>query len=246
MGVTVAETFGTDIRKDRLDQEKDYKATVTRTKKDLMDVNLHHDNSPKSSLLTTSPAMSPISWREWWDDLHDKQRLERLQQCQEIQARLEACQARRKPSTMVDHDEAIIDIERIVPGLRMMKYFGWRGIHQSPENSDELNQQIKTVVSQTCAREQHAMWACRAVSIGCGTELGTLKRCFDKEGPMSVLSHPQNMYEGNVPTKIKVPVREVPCGDLQHQVGQCINNGIQELYDREQGRKIRLKGNASS
>ena len=173
--------------------------------------------------------MSPVaSWKEWWIDVHDKQRLERLQQCSKIQERLEACQKGQA-------EESNIDIEYIVPGLRMMKYFGWRGIHKAPENSDELNQQISTVVSKTCAREQHALWACRAVAVGCGLELGNLKRCFDEEGPMSVLSNPQNQYEGKAPKSRKGG--EIPCGGLQQQVGQCVNTGLRELDERERDRK---------
>ncbi|OEU23320.1 hypothetical protein FRACYDRAFT_233491 [Fragilariopsis cylindrus CCMP1102] len=34
-------------------------------------------------------------------------------------------------------------------------------------------------IRQSCSREQHAVWACRSVSTGCGKDLSQLKRCFE-------------------------------------------------------------------
>jgi hypothetical protein len=203
--------------------------------------------------------MSP--WMDWWTDLHDRQRLERLQQCRRLQEHLTACQqqaaaanttkplARKSPMKAGEVDGiaavkevAERDIEHIVPGLRMMKYFGWRGIHKSAQNDDEDNDKIKHVLDQTCAREQHALWACRAVAIGCGSELVQLRNCFDGEGAMPVLTQPQTLYESPVGSGSKKKLKKIPCGAIQQEVGQCVHKGMQALVQREGVRKSKSSG----
>lgn len=199
---------------------------------------------------------------DWWNDLHDQQRLERLQQCLRLQEQVAACQqqaaavrnntkplARKTPMKGGGEDgiaaiekEAERDIEHIVPGLRMMKYFGWRGIHKSAQNDDEDNAKIKNVLDQTCAREQHAMWACRAVAIGCGSELVQLKNCFNAEGAMPVLTQPQTLYESPVGSGSKKKLKRIPCGAIQQEIGQCIHKGTKELVQREAVRKSKSSG----
>jgi hypothetical protein len=116
-----------------------------------------------------------------------------------------------------------------------MKYFGWRGILSlkknadtdtettneinNDENGDENgdndinNDELKSKlvfhskIRQSCSREQHAVWACRSVSTGCGKDLSLLKRCFEdidtteieKLPPhYRILTTPYTNYEGIV------------------------------------------------
>ena len=63
-------------------------------------------------------------------------------------------------------------------------------------------------IRQSCSREQHAVWACRSVSTGCGKDLSLLKRCFEdidtdtdieKLPPhYRILTTPYTNYEGIV------------------------------------------------
>jgi hypothetical protein len=65
-------------------------------------------------------------------------------------------------------------------------------------------------IRQSCSREQHAVWACRSVSTGCGKDLSLLKRCFEdidtdtdteieKLPPQyRILTTPYTNYEGIV------------------------------------------------
>ena len=63
-------------------------------------------------------------------------------------------------------------------------------------------------IRQSCSREQHAVWACRSVSTGCGKDLSLLKRCFEdidtdteieKLPPhYRILTAPYTNYEGIV------------------------------------------------
>jgi hypothetical protein len=131
-----------------------------------------------------------------------------------------------------------------------MKYYGWRGILLDDNTDSETEQskssaatdddsvvtmdrknEIRERIQSTCSREEHSVWACRAVATGCGKELGALKACFDKEGPFDVLTAPLAGYE----LKQQDDQRKVvilPCHDLQAALGNCVNVNGQELYQR--------------
>ena len=79
------------------------------------------------------------------------------------------------------------------------------------KNNDEheKNQLLfHSKIRQSCSREQHAVWACRSVSTGCGKDLSLLKRCFEdidtdteieKLPPhYRILTAPYTNYEGIV------------------------------------------------
>jgi hypothetical protein len=182
----------------------------------------------------SSSSWSVSSLSQWWVDLHDEQRLERLQQCRQLEIVLEACRTRKGTAPK----EGESQIERTVPGLRMMKYFGWRGITVNKDQDNNItttNTQAEQVLAATCAREQHALWACRAVSIGCGRGLGTLKDCFEGEGAVPVLSHSQTNYEEQEASSQKAEM-QIPCKQLQRDLGECVGQGAHELYQRQRQR----------
>ena len=211
---------------------------------------------PSNNAEKPSSSWSYESLMNWWKDLHDEQRLERLQQCRQIEQVLKECQQKqnhraqekvsfwkksKKADTQPDASDADNQIESIVPGLRMMKYFGWRGINSHADDGDD--QQVQDI-SSSCAREQHALWACRAVSIGCGNDLSRLKKCFDSDTNQDgndhdheeggrrripkVLQNPSIAYE----PKSQRDIDEATCGDLQAILGKCVGQGAQELYER--------------
>jgi hypothetical protein len=191
------------------------------------------NSADKSSSSLSSSWSSSLS--HWWIDLHDEQRLERLQQCRQLETVLEAC--RNRKGTAPKEGES--QIERTVPGLRMMKYFGWRGltINKDEENNTTTrNTEAEQVLAATCAREQHALWACRAVSIGCGQKLGVLKDCFEGEGAVPVLSHSQTNYEGQEAASQNSEM-QIPCKQLQRDLGECVSQGANELYQRQRQRQ---------
>lgn len=142
-----------------------------------------------------------------------------------------------------------MDIEGCSQGLRMMKYFGWRGIllpDDDDENSKNHNavndyhgqrrhqtEKVHERIKSTCSREEHSVWACRAVATGCGQELSELRRCFDNEGPFNVLTAPVGGYEQSKKTNMPV----LPCHDLQVVLGDCVHKSGRDLYERR--KKIR-------
>lgn len=158
----------------------------------------------------SSSSSSSLTWMGRFAKFQDDQRLERLQtHCKSLDAMFKTCLKTRKSDS-----EAIE--QRGLP-LRSIKYFDWRGI--AKDHPD---------VEKTCAREEHLVWSCRAVAIGCGRELGELKKCFEDEGPLRILSAPGTAYE-DADKKKKV---QIPCRQVQEAMGNCINKGAYELYER--------------
>lgn len=163
---------------------------------------------------TPSNTGSPTAWWNWFSDLRDDQRLERLQYCRQLEESLALCEA---------NDDSK-NIESFSAGLRMMKYFGWRGMLK-----DMPEEQSKVFV-KSCARERHSVWACRAVSIGCGKELAAIKACFEEEGADVILAQAQTTYEPHQTGNSK---DNVPCAELQAALGDCANKGAKELLTRK-------------
>lgn len=112
-------------------------------------------------------------------------------------------------------------------------------------------------IRSSCAREQHAVWACRAVATGCGMDLSKLKRCFESVDNdnntdenlqrlpqhIRVLTTPYTNYEGFVEevaskdgTVVSLKQR-IPCHDIQRQLGSCVTASGRELLQRKQQRE---------
>ena len=183
----------------------------------------------------------------------DQQRLERLKQCQEINTILRQClETRNKMLAGEKVKEQEINIEQTVPGTRMMRYFGWHeetpsspesvsfsSIWQSaqedgetkvsatelPNNTTTMNASSSAADIPTCAKEAHALWACRSVCLGCAEHLRNLKDCF-KLLPDQVLNTPETAYE---PTMSNMAI---PCRQSQEELGKCVVKNAKELQQR--------------
>jgi hypothetical protein len=190
-------------------------------------------SAPQEEDLSSS---SSSSWLDRFTNFQDTQRLERLQHCRKLEGVLASCQQQQQQQkTQEDNQEN--GIESLSPGMRMMKYFGWRGILLKTEDAT-----VKQHIQHACAREQHAVWACRAVSVGCGKELGSLKHCFDDEGAHRVLISPETAYEekssaaGAGSSKLLIP-----CPALQREMGDCVIAGAHALYGRQKAQNQKKK-----
>lgn len=61
---------------------------------------------------------------------------------------------------------------------------GFKSMLDLNENKEDKPLKNKTkddVETSTCSREKHAIWGCRAMSVGCAKELVTLKKCFQND-----------------------------------------------------------------
>jgi hypothetical protein len=143
-------------------------------------------------------------------------------------------------------------LESISPGLRTMKYFGWRGILASQasapgqsidqtiaiavdNNDNDTRTMIHNEIRQSCSREQHAVWACRSVATGCGKELASLKKCFEQlDHTYDVLLVPHTGYDTK---RNYYPNHKIPCFQEQQLLGSCVTSNAQQLLRRKQQRE---------
>jgi hypothetical protein len=186
----------------------------------------------------------------------DSQRLERLKECQDLQILLNACLQRRqqedptspKPTTVsTTKPHGAIDLEDVPTGFKMMRYFEWRtkelvrvkdtdgSTHILAMPSAEEQQQQPHLM--TCAREAHALWGCRAVTLACAPDLNHLKQCFDTQGKMAVLSHSETAYERNPNANSTANITNLPCLAQQQRMGSCVTTKAAELQERVRQRQ---------
>eukprot|EP00536_Pseudo-nitzschia_multiseries_P003917 jgi/Psemu1/284729/fgenesh1_pg.62_\ len=235
------------------------------------------EDSPSWSF--SSLFSSPSSLRERFQEFDDQQRIQRLSACQQLDAILSDCRERHANNNNNNNNNKHRNhpnndpIESVSIGLRNMKYFGWRGIATTPSdqnddnnndsNNDELSSLVRSRIRSSCSREQHAVWACRAVATGCGKDLAELKRCFDHDddGAASasasapnqthhhrvLLTNPYTNYEGFFENgggsggsgsgDGDGVLPRIPCGDVQRKLGSCVTAGGRELLERKQQRE---------
>ena len=114
-----------------------------------------------------------------------------------------------------------------------MKYFGWRGVLK---NTHDMPEKLRHAIETSCARERHAVWACRAVALGCGKELGVLKACFDEQGSFAILHQSQTAYELSE-EQVATSTTTIPCAQLQAALGTSVQKQAHELLLRQQQRR---------
>lgn len=182
------------------------------------------NSSSSSSSSTDDPLTSWFSSiKSFFEDNADEQRMERLEQCRVLEHIMTECRKTKKKSKLEGSDR--VHLEDLPPGIRMVRYFDWRNVHD---------------YDRKCSREAHAVWACRASALQCGSELVQVRNCFnDLQRPLpdnpnvknygAVLGCSATAYE----TKKKNAEKEIPCRAFQEQVGLCIAKNATALAERE-------------
>jgi len=125
---------------------------------------------------------------------------------------------------------------------------------QSGVASDTTSSQIASRTDPTqreeipCIREEHALWACRAIATGCGKDLVELRNCMKEYGTKSILRCRSGYEEhGSAGTTVAVndtaekdriagdtshSTPAVPCADLQRKLANCVGVEVRELQQR--------------
>jgi hypothetical protein len=182
---------------------------------------------------TPSPSWFS-SIQSFIDDTVDEQRIERLRACRSLEDILAQCHKSRSKSKNGSGDSnSRFHLEDVPAGIRMVRYFQWRDVHD---------------FDRQCSRETHALWACRAGALQCGSELVQLRNCFlDRQAPVSghvdatdyraVLKCSATGYEA----KARNDDKDIPCRLFQEQVGQCVAKNARLLAERESIRGKRVK-----
>lgn len=153
-----------------------------------------------------STSSTNVLWT-WFQNFADEQNMDRLKNCEQLAGILQACQAR-------EYDQ-VPPLDQVRSGKKWMNYFGWR--------------ELSIVNAKGCIPEQHALWACRASSLRCGTHVQLLKKCFDEQGLEAVLGQRKTAYSS---AKIPAVKDQIPCYDLQRAVGKCVAKNANELEER--------------
>ena len=239
--------------------------------------------SSSSSSSWSSWFVSPSVLRERFQEFDDEQRIARLSECRKLDKILRDCRKRHQPgkarSRYTKNTDQDDPIESVSIGVRNMKYFGWRGILKPPtpstpkddpsangESSGDDNETnhdnnpdlsiFHPKIRSSCAREEHAVWACRAISTGCGKDLAELKRCFDDVDQVDevetsggsrlpqhirVLTSSYTNYQGIV-EKVdgaSAMKEQIPCHEIQRRLGSCVTENGKQLLERKQQREGR-------
>lgn len=167
----------------------------------------NNDDNNDSSSSQSSSFFSNLGWDSVMRFMDD-QRIMRLKGCEEVGNIYKSCLAK---------DPNRATVESTASSFRAVRYYNWRG--------DEPD---------SCAREAHAFWACRAVSTRCGETLSDLRDCFKEVGREKSLSEDKTGYESsNLSDAEKL---KIPCFKEQKIVGDCVIQNIQALEERVRNR----------
>lgn len=169
----------------------------------------------------------------------DSQRLDRLRKCEELHTLLQACISRRQPSSdTTGNASTVTKLEDTPTGMKMMRYFEWRTNELMRVTDEHGETRVVAVPNQSetsddsCAREAHALWACRAVTLACASKLNQLKECFDTLPKEQIISVTETAYEVGV-----AEGATVPCRMMQQQLGECVGIRAAELKERIRARQ---------
>ena len=168
----------------------------------------------------------------------DDQRLDRLKQCEELHTLLAACMLRRRQPSEHNSENAsaAMKLEDTLSGVKMMRYFAWRTQELVRVTDEDGETRVVAIPNQSgtmddwensCAREAHALWACRAVTLACAPKLNQLKECFDTLPKEQIVSVTETAYEVGVAEGVTVP-----CRTMQQKLGECVGIKASELKER--------------
>mmetsp|Transcript_13989 Transcript_13989/g.20893 ORF Transcript_13989/g.20893 Transcript_13989/m.20893 type:complete len:238 (-) Transcript_13989:47-760(-) len=139
-------------------------------------------------------------------------------------------------------------------GMKMSRFYDWNlsnpraqeAIHNMRSDggftsmlnlNDTLEGRKKfddNVETSTCSREKHAIWGCRAMSVGCAKELVTLKKCFQND---LGTTNPQHFAYDRQEVSSDPDSKIDECRLDMRNLGDCVTKNMEDLRLR----KINLK-----
>jgi len=81
--------------------------------------------------------------------------------------------------------------------------------------------------SMSCSREQHAVWGCRAMALGCASDLVQLKKCFKEN-----LGTTNPQYFAYDSDAVDIGEGKNFCQLEMQKVGNCVKQNWKELDER--------------
>lgn len=191
----------------------------------------------------------------------DRQRIERIEKCRELERILKACQAANKARNAGNEldtnapspDED--DYEATRSSTRIARFFKWKegedgnGPQEQHTLSDAANsftdagldapgvatkkKPNKRSYSEGCGIETHELWACRALALGCGNHLRDLRYCWEDANLAQAIKN----SDGVTYASSGSGTSENSCRDIQLSMSKCVNRNAAELAERVQSMK---------
>jgi len=193
------------------------------------------------------------SLRDYVTSFADEQTYERLKQCGDIEDALNECERIRKLVKKSKKKQSELSAAQTTPkisltdtraGMRIARFYDW-GLSNpraaealAAMRSDSVLEVGQEVVRkeaeaasrnqrrpESCSRERHAVWGCRAMAVGCAKELVQLKKCFiEKHND----TNPQYSAYENINDLSNTEACQL---DMQ-KLGQCVAQNWKELDER--------------
>ena len=123
----------------------------------------------------------------------------------------------------------IIFAKEDIDGKAQLSYPNAKDSQCTSQQNHQTSASTIPIAIPTCAREVHAQWGCRAVSLACSSHLISLRACFEEIGKEEVLSVP---YFGYATTGLDSDNKRIPCRELQQSLGKCVAERAAELEQR--------------
>jgi hypothetical protein len=187
----------------------------------------------------------------------DRQRVERLEQCQQLARILKACQsaARNNNGDELRGQSSAPDnnVRNSKSGARISRFFGWDSQSSDQKNDGSVLDDAASAIynngaedggemkkvkietlsrqrySEGCAIETHELWACRALAVGCGSHLAELRQCWaDAERNLLATSKTKEEEMGFYKDKSK----DTSCRSMQLRMARCVNKNSADLNER--------------
>ncbi|KAL3760414.1 hypothetical protein ACHAWU_005949 [Discostella pseudostelligera] len=189
----------------------------------------------------------------------DRQRVERLEQCQQLERILEECKtaARNNNGDELRGQSSAPDnnVRNSKSGARISRFFGWDSQSSNQQNggnvldaaessiydsdkSAEDGGEMKKIKTETisrkrhsegCAIETHELWACRALAVGCGSHLAELRQCW-ADAERNLLVTSKTKEEEMEFYNDKS--KDTLCRSIQLRMARCVNKNSAELNER--------------
>lgn len=191
----------------------------------------------------------------------DKQRIERLDQCQQLQLIVDACHAANSKDNVDDTS----DIQTSRSGIRISRFYKWGSGEEQQDGASTDNsasdvfseaassfteggnttntptqstQQQKSNTSRAryskgCAIETHELWACKALAVGCGNYLSDLRHCWSNNQQ----EQQKSMKKNEDGMTYHNGNTDKSCRTIQVDMARCVNTNKAELEERRKAVK---------
>jgi len=99
-------------------------------------------------------------------------------------------------------------------GIKIARFYNW---HEGDDNDvkSTTGDSHNPANTNHCIKETHAVWACRALALGCASDLVLLKECFEQQKQNNTVESVNNATDNNDNTCQRAQTRLSTCVNIQ-------------------------------